>query len=149
MSETMSEVAGERGVLQVVGPDAENLFEGVVEQSLTGIYVIQDGRFVYVNPKFGEIFGYTPAEVLAFYDEFGRGMDGMQLLEDLRHHKLITLSTMFFMVTAEGNYSKVVSAAELAQLGTRAGFGHVRISRHFPYRLCLLGHVSSTAESVQ
>jgi DNA-binding NarL/FixJ family response regulator/thioredoxin-like negative regulator of GroEL len=51
--------------------------------------------------------------VLCEYDLDG-GQDGQQLLEDLRHHKLITLSTMFFMVTAEGNYSKVVSAAELA-----------------------------------
>ena len=51
--------------------------------------------------------------VLCEYDLEG-GQDGQQLLEDLRHHKLITLSTMFFMVTAEGNYSKVVSAAELA-----------------------------------
>ena len=51
--------------------------------------------------------------VLCEYDLEG-GQDGQQLLEDLRHHKLISLSTMFFMVTAEGNYGKVVSAAELA-----------------------------------
>jgi DNA-binding NarL/FixJ family response regulator len=51
--------------------------------------------------------------ILCEYDLDG-GQDGQQLLEDLRHHKLITLSTMFFMVTAEGNYGKVVSAAELA-----------------------------------
>lgn len=41
------------------------------------------------------------------------GQDGQQLLEDVRHHKLMSLSTMFFMVTAEGDYGKVVSAAEL------------------------------------
>ncbi|WP_020653734.1 tetratricopeptide repeat-containing response regulator [Massilia niastensis] len=51
--------------------------------------------------------------VLCEYDLEG-GQDGQQLLEDLRHHKLMPLSTMFFMVTAEGNYGKVVSAAELA-----------------------------------
>lgn len=51
--------------------------------------------------------------ILCEYDLDG-GQDGQQLLEDMRHHKLITLSTMFFMVTAEGNYSKVVSAVELA-----------------------------------
>jgi DNA-binding NarL/FixJ family response regulator/predicted metal-dependent hydrolase len=51
--------------------------------------------------------------ILCEYDLEG-GQDGQQLLEDLRHHKLISLSAMFFMVTAEGNYSKVVSAAELA-----------------------------------
>jgi DNA-binding NarL/FixJ family response regulator/thioredoxin-like negative regulator of GroEL len=41
------------------------------------------------------------------------GQDGQQLLEDVRHHKLMPLATMFFMVTAEGDYRKVVSAAEL------------------------------------
>lgn len=51
--------------------------------------------------------------ILCEYDLEG-GQDGQQLLEDLRHHKLISLSTMFFMVTAEGDYGKVVSAAELA-----------------------------------
>jgi DNA-binding NarL/FixJ family response regulator/thioredoxin-like negative regulator of GroEL len=51
--------------------------------------------------------------ILCEYDLEG-GQDGQQLLEDLRHHQLITLSTMFFMVTAEGNAGKVVSAAELA-----------------------------------
>jgi DNA-binding NarL/FixJ family response regulator len=50
--------------------------------------------------------------ILCEYDLDG-GQDGQQLLEDLRHHKLISLSTMFFMVTAEGNYGKVISAAEL------------------------------------
>ena len=42
------------------------------------------------------------------------GQDGQQLLEDLRHHKLIGLATIFIMITSEGIYSKVVSAAELA-----------------------------------
>ena len=50
--------------------------------------------------------------ILCEYDLDG-GQDGQQLLEDMRHHKLITLSTMFFMVTAEGNAGKVTSAAEL------------------------------------
>ncbi|MFC0251072.1 response regulator [Massilia consociata] len=51
--------------------------------------------------------------ILCEYDLEG-GQDGQQLLEDMRHHKLMPLATMFFMVTAEGNHSKVVSAAELA-----------------------------------
>ena len=46
----------------VYAPDCN--FRVLVEQSLTGIFVIQDGRFVYVNPRFEEIFGYSPDEVL-------------------------------------------------------------------------------------
>ena len=44
---------------------AEAKFRGLVEQSLVGIYVIQDGRYQYVNPKLAEIFGYTADEMLA------------------------------------------------------------------------------------
>ncbi|MBC7500433.1 MAG: response regulator [Herminiimonas sp.] len=51
--------------------------------------------------------------ILCEYD-LGEGQDGQQLLEDLRHNKLIALSTVYFMVTAERSYQKVVSAAELA-----------------------------------
>jgi tetratricopeptide (TPR) repeat protein len=41
------------------------------------------------------------------------GQDGQQMLEDLRHHRIIQPATLFFMVTGEGNFNKVVSAAEL------------------------------------
>jgi DNA-binding NarL/FixJ family response regulator/thioredoxin-like negative regulator of GroEL len=51
--------------------------------------------------------------ILCEYD-LGVGQDGQQLLEDIRHHKLTPLSTIFIMVTAERAYAKVVSAAELA-----------------------------------
>jgi len=46
--------------------------------------------------------------------ELGTGQDGQQLLEDIRHHKLAPLTTIFIMVTGERAYEKVVSAAELA-----------------------------------
>ncbi len=44
----------------------------------------------------------------------GEGRDGQQFLEELRHNKLIKLSTVFMMITAERIYEKVVSAVELA-----------------------------------
>jgi PAS domain S-box-containing protein len=37
---------------------AESLFKPLVEQSLAGIYVVQDGVFRYVNPRLAEVFGY-------------------------------------------------------------------------------------------
>ncbi|WP_165917776.1 PAS domain-containing protein [Methylomonas methanica] len=42
--------------------ESEARFRGLVEQSLAGIYIIQEGRFVYVNPGFAAIFGYERAE---------------------------------------------------------------------------------------
>lgn len=53
--------------------------------------------------------------ILCEYDLGGSedGQDGQQLLEDLRHHRLIGMWTIFIMITSEAVYSKVVSAAEL------------------------------------
>jgi len=42
---------------------AEAKFRVLVEQSLVGIYVIQNDRLVYVNPKMSEIMGYTVQEM--------------------------------------------------------------------------------------
>lgn len=57
--------------------------------------------------------GVKPYDLILCEYALEGGQDGQQLLEDVRHHKLMPLSTMFFMVTAEGDYGKVVSAAEL------------------------------------
>jgi len=43
---------------------AEEQFRGLVEQSIAGIYLIQDGTFAYVNPRFAEIFCYASADEL-------------------------------------------------------------------------------------
>ncbi len=53
--------------------------------------------------------------ILCEYDLGGsaEGQDGQQLLEDLRHHRLIGLLTIFIMLTSEAVYSKVLGAAEL------------------------------------
>jgi tetratricopeptide (TPR) repeat protein/CheY-like chemotaxis protein len=55
--------------------------------------------------------------ILCEYDlggkDGGDGQDGQQLLEDLRHHRLIGLWTIFIMLTSEAMYGKVVSTAEL------------------------------------
>ncbi|MGJ9416391.1 tetratricopeptide repeat protein [Massilia sp. CMS3.1] len=44
----------------------------------------------------------------------GDGQDGQQLLEDLRHHRLISPWSIFIMLTSEAVYGKVIGAAELA-----------------------------------
>lgn len=45
--------------------EEESKFRSLVEQSLVGIYIIQDGRFQYVNTKIAEIFGYTQEEIIS------------------------------------------------------------------------------------
>ncbi|CAD5251408.1 MULTISPECIES: PAS domain S-box protein [unclassified Imperialibacter] len=44
---------------------SELKFRALVEQSLTGIYIFDKERFIYVNDQFASMFGYTVDEVLA------------------------------------------------------------------------------------
>jgi PAS domain S-box-containing protein len=44
--------------------DSLDKFRSVAEQSLVGIYIIQDGVFKYVNKTFGEIFHYSAEELI-------------------------------------------------------------------------------------
>jgi two-component system cell cycle sensor histidine kinase/response regulator CckA len=58
---------------------AEAKFRHLVEQSLVGIYLIQDGRFVYVSPKMTDILGFSEPEltsrpVLDFIAEADRAL---------------------------------------------------------------------------
>jgi len=41
-----------------------DMFRALVEESLTGVYLIQGERLVYCNPRLAEIFGYTRQEML-------------------------------------------------------------------------------------
>jgi len=70
--------------------ESEQKFRNFSEQSFVGFYIIQNGFFKYVNPKFADIFGYT-------VDECINGMHFLQLVhtEDLARvqeqvHKRVT-----------------------------------------------------------
>lgn len=57
---------------------SEAKFRGLVDQSLAGIFVVQDGVFRYANAEFGRIFGYAdPSEMIS-----GRGLDGLAIPGD-------------------------------------------------------------------
>ena len=57
--------------------DSEQRFRGLVEQSLTGIYISQDGAFLYANPRLEEVLGYRPGELV------GVRADDIVIAEDL------------------------------------------------------------------
>ena len=44
--------------------DAEAKYRGLVEKSLVGVYIIQEGKFSYVNPTLVELLGYDDASEL-------------------------------------------------------------------------------------
>ncbi|MBM4299973.1 MAG: PAS domain S-box protein [Deltaproteobacteria bacterium] len=45
--------------------ESEARYRVVTEGSLAGVYIIQDGGFVYVNPTMAQIFGYQPEEMIS------------------------------------------------------------------------------------
>jgi len=45
--------------------EADKLLLGLFSNALIGVYVIQDGRFLYVNQRLAELFGYGQAELCA------------------------------------------------------------------------------------
>lgn len=44
---------------------SEAKFRSLVEESLVGVYIIQEGKFSYINPRAAEIFGYETDEVIS------------------------------------------------------------------------------------
>ncbi|MEN6520629.1 MAG: PAS domain S-box protein [Armatimonadota bacterium] len=44
--------------------EAEAKYRILAEESLVGVYIIQDGKFVYLNPRFAEMLGYTREELV-------------------------------------------------------------------------------------
>ena len=44
--------------------ESEEKFRKIAENSLVGMYIIQNGLFKYVNPRFAEIAGYTVEELI-------------------------------------------------------------------------------------
>jgi len=44
--------------------DAEIKFRTLAEKSMVGVYISQKEKFIYVNPRFAEIFGYEPHELI-------------------------------------------------------------------------------------
>ncbi len=54
----------QRKKIEIELQEAEAKFRNLVEQSLVGVYIIQDEKLVYVNPRFAEIFGYNQADNL-------------------------------------------------------------------------------------
>jgi PAS domain S-box-containing protein len=50
---------------------AENKYKSLAEQSLQGLTIIQNDRYVYVNPAFAFMVGYTVDEILQMSSEEG------------------------------------------------------------------------------
>jgi PAS domain S-box-containing protein len=65
---------------------AEEQFRGLVEQSIAGLYIIQDSKFAYMNPHFAAILGYASTEELIGRDPLSivAGKDRGTVAENMR-----------------------------------------------------------------
>ena len=57
--------------------EAEQRFRALVEQSLAGAYIVQDGHFVYVNPRFAAIVGHDD-----YHELLGRAVESVVVPAD-------------------------------------------------------------------
>jgi len=53
-----------RKLAEKVLQESEEKYKTLTENSLTGIFIHQNGRFVFVNERFATMHGYTPEELL-------------------------------------------------------------------------------------
>ena len=57
---------------------SESKFKSLVEESLVGVYIVQNQKFTYVNPRFIEIFGYRSNEEIIgkdIHNFLGNGLE--------------------------------------------------------------------------
>ncbi len=76
----------ERKRTELALKESENKFRVLAEKSLVGVYIVQDWKFKYVNPRFAEMFGYSVEEMIskmgprdiASADDLEKIADGIQ-----------------------------------------------------------------------
>ncbi|MBI3479352.1 MAG: GAF domain-containing protein [Nitrosomonadales bacterium] len=99
--------------------NSEQRFRSLVEQSLAGIYIIQDGKFAYVNPHCAEILGQGHAHELIGRDplEFTAGEDRDKVAESmrrLRNREARSIALEFTVTRRDGVTITVGTNASLA-----------------------------------
>ncbi|GAB3917255.1 hypothetical protein GCM10028826_34860 [Mucilaginibacter boryungensis] len=55
----------ERKRMEAEFRNAEIKFRTLADKSMVGVYIVQNGKFIYVNPRFAEVFGYEPHELIS------------------------------------------------------------------------------------
>lgn len=114
---------------------AENLFKKLVTGSPVGIYIVQDGKFAFVNPQFRKQMGYRKEELL--------GMESLLLVhpEDREAVRKNAIKMLKGLRSTPYEYRAVIKNGEIRwimekvssiqYLGRRATLGyHMDITEH-------------------
>lgn len=86
--------------------ESEALYQAMVDKSLTGIYIVQNGLLRAANDRMAEIFGYTPKEMINLTPVSLAHPDDRQLvakhLGNLQINELVNTSYNFRGITKDG-----------------------------------------------
>jgi PAS domain S-box-containing protein len=106
----VSPVKDENGNIQYFVTHAENIterieselkFRNLVERSVVGVYIIQDGKFVYVNPMLSEESGYSQDELLSMpLEQLIHGSDWQVVQDNLETRLKGEIATTRYEVRA-------------------------------------------------
>ena len=103
--------------LSVLIVDPNQSMRASVHNMLTQVNITKVDHAVSAATAIRQLSIKSYDVILCEYDLAGNGdaggQDGQQLLEDLRHHRIISPWSIFIVLTSEGIYGRVVSAAEL------------------------------------
>ena len=69
--------------------ESEDRYRQITENSLTGIFVYQDGKSVYANRRLAEMVGYTPQEVLSMPFLQTIHPDDRRMVEEMAKARLV------------------------------------------------------------
>ena len=78
----------ERQLAEEALRDSEKKYSTLVENSLTGIYIDQDGKIVFCNDKFAETYGYSKSEVMGMESRNLVHPDDRALTNEIREKRL-------------------------------------------------------------
>ncbi|MFI4940000.1 MAG: diguanylate cyclase domain-containing protein, partial [Burkholderiales bacterium] len=69
---------------------AESMFRGLAENSIVGVYIVQDGMFRFVNPKMADMFAYGRNEMISSVGVFDIvADDDLHLVESTIKRRLL------------------------------------------------------------
>ncbi|MFC1908932.1 PAS domain S-box protein [Chloroflexota bacterium] len=106
----------------------EGAFQALFNSSLIGIYIIQNGKFQFVNPRFQEYIGYSEQELLgrdslSFVHPEDRGKVRENAVKMLRGEQ--SAEYKFRIVTRSGETRWIMEAiTSVEYLGSRATLGN-------------------------
>ena len=92
----ISDITARNRAVQALA-ESEQQFRSMVEQSIAAMFIVQDGRIAYVNPRCAEILGYDAPDDLI-------GRDPLSLVPETDRERLATLYTQALAGVAPSKY---------------------------------------------